>query len=363
MSASPWMIYGANGYTGKLVAEEAVSRGHKPLLAGRSAEKLAPMAERLGLEWAAVSLEDTDALQKLVGKTGLVFHAAGPFVHTSRPMIEACLACGASYLDVTGEIPVFQHTFACDAAARKRGILLISGVGMDVIPTDCLSAYVAGKVPGAQQLEIALAGTSTLSPGTVKSALEFMPKGGLVRRNGELISLPLGSGAKRVGFSDRTRTVMPIPWGDLVTALHTTGISNITTYMAVSRRSARMAELAGPVMRRVLAVGLVRNLAKGAVGRVVKGPDERQRQAGRSYFWARAASEDQSVEAWLETVEGYQFTAVAGVRCVEKVLAGNVQGGRLSGALTPALAFGADFVLEIEGTRRSIPPTERQGSP
>jgi hypothetical protein len=60
-----------------------------------------------------------------------------------------------------------------------------------------------------------------------------------------------------------------------------------------------------------------------------------------------------SAEAWLETVDGYSFTALAGVRSVEKIFA---QGP--AGALTPAVAFGADFALEIEGTRRydALPP-------
>src|SRR5262249_2099851 len=100
-----WMIYGANGYTGALVAEEGVRRGHTPLLAGRSASKLRPLAERLNLEYLAVPLDDPNALTKAVSRVQLVYHAAGPFAHTSDPMLRACLAAGAHYLDITGEIP------------------------------------------------------------------------------------------------------------------------------------------------------------------------------------------------------------------------------------------------------------------
>ncbi|MEP6985562.1 MAG: saccharopine dehydrogenase NADP-binding domain-containing protein, partial [Chloroflexota bacterium] len=97
-----WMIYGATGYTGKLVAEEAVRRGHKPLLAGRSAAKLRPLAESLGLEYAVVSLDDADALAKAVGSVELVYNAAGPFIFTSDRILRACLQTGVHYLDITG---------------------------------------------------------------------------------------------------------------------------------------------------------------------------------------------------------------------------------------------------------------------
>ena len=110
--SKPWMIYGAYGYTGELVAREALRRGHRPLLAGRDAAKLRVMSERLGLESVAFDLADTAALAREVGDVGLVFHAAGPFVRTSAPMIDACLAARAHYVDITGEIPVFQATFA-----------------------------------------------------------------------------------------------------------------------------------------------------------------------------------------------------------------------------------------------------------
>src|SRR5581483_1843854 len=192
MSEPRWLIYGAYGYTGTLVAEEAVRRGHRPLLAGRAVEKLAPLAARLGLDDVAVGLEDQAALVRALEGVDLVFHAAGPFVHTSAPMIRACLAAGASYLDVTGEIPVFQNTFAHDAEARERGVSLISGVGFDVVPTDCLACHVAEQVPGAVELELTIAATALQpSAGTTRTMLEELPAGGLVRRAGRLVPVPL----------------------------------------------------------------------------------------------------------------------------------------------------------------------------
>ena len=201
MTKPAWMIYGAYGYTGELVAQEALRRGHRPVLAGRSAEHLKPLAARLGLESVAIDLSDPAALTRALDGVKLVFHAAGPFVDTSDIMIRACLAAGVSYVDITGEIPVFRNTFSYDDAAKQKGVALMSGVGFDVVPTDCLARYVAEKVPGATDLEIAFAAIGYPSVGTAKSSFDGMLRGGLVRRNGELVPMSFGKGGKRVRFS------------------------------------------------------------------------------------------------------------------------------------------------------------------
>src|SRR6266516_7689334 len=103
------MIYGANGYTGELIAREAVRRGHRPILAGRSAEKIEPLARELGCAWRAFPLDEPQ-----LREASLVLHCAGPFINTAMPMVRACLASGAHYLDITGEIEVFESIFALD---------------------------------------------------------------------------------------------------------------------------------------------------------------------------------------------------------------------------------------------------------
>jgi short subunit dehydrogenase-like uncharacterized protein len=353
--SKPWLIYGAYGYTGELVAREALRRGHRPRLSGRDEGKLRAMAERLGLEAVPLDLDDGAALVRAVGDVSVVFHAAGPFVRTSEPMIRACLTAGAHYVDITGEIPVFERTFAHDGEAKQRGIVLLSGAGFDVVPTDCLAAHVARRVPGATELEIAFAGLAQPSGGTAKSTFEGALVGGFLRRDGKLVPTPLGKGGRRVRFADRERPVLPIPWGDLATAYRTTGIPNITTYMAVPGRVASMAKAgwaigaaAAPVARWILGAEPVRRAIERRIERTVKGPDDALRAHARSQIWSRASNgAGQSAEAWLETLDGYTFTAVAGVRAVERIL-----GSNLTGAVTPALAFGPDFVLDVEGTSR-----------
>jgi short subunit dehydrogenase-like uncharacterized protein len=351
MSTTPWMIYGATGYTGSLLAEHAVQRGHRPILAGRSEKKLAPLAARLDLPYRAVPLDDAGALDKALDGVALVFHAAGPFTFTSAPMIRACLATGAHYLDITGEITVFENTFTHDELARQRGIALISGAGFDVIPTDCMASYVARQVPNATELQIAIAASTLKSPsaGTAQSMLEmFGTHGGLVRREGALHPHALARSIRRVRFADRKRTVVSIPWGDLSTAYRTTGIPNITTFMALPKRTATLTSASAPLAQAVLSVRPLRRLAQKATNVIFSGPSETQRRTGGTHVWARASDDDgNDAQAWLTTSEAYQFTVEAGLRCAERVLDSD-----LTGAHTPAMAFGTDFVLEIEGTKR-----------
>lgn len=344
-----WMIYGANGYTGQLVVEEAVRRGHRPVLAGRSQPKLQPLAERFGLDWVVADLRDEQALTWAVQAVDLVFHAAGPFIHTSAPMLRACLVGHTHYVDITGEIPVFEHTFTHDEQARAQGIALISGAGFDVVPTDCLARYVADKLPDALTLAIAIDAIGQASAGTTKTMLELLPEGGRVRRDGALVPWPLGTGGRVIPFADgNLRPVLPLPLADLATAYRSTGIPHITTYLATPPGRARMLRAGAPLLQRLMAVPRIRRQAQRWVERRVQGPDETRRQTDRSSIWAQVTNARGEVaEAWLETAEGYHFTALAGVRCVERLLAGGI-----AGALTPAQALGADFVLEVPGTRR-----------
>src|SRR5437763_343698 len=175
-----FLVYGANGYTGQLIAELARERGERPILAGRSEDKVRPLAERLGLPWRAFDLDHPD-----LHDVQLVLHCAGPFSATSRPMVDACLAAGAHYLDITGEVEVFESVLARDAEARGRRIVLLPGTGFDVVPSDCLAALLHRQLPSATRLELAFAPPGRSSPGPIKLAVDALPRGGLVRRGGE----------------------------------------------------------------------------------------------------------------------------------------------------------------------------------
>jgi short subunit dehydrogenase-like uncharacterized protein len=346
-----WMIYGATGFTGQLITEAAVTRGHRPLLAGRSAAKLKPLAQQFKLDYTVFAVDAIPSLRDL--NVGLVLNCAGPFVDTALPMQRACLVSGAHYLDITVETTVFAQTLTFDAEARARGIVLMSGVGFDIIPTDCLAKYVADRLPSATSLEIVLdlrflQGELGFTAGTLKSIMGMLPDGVSVRRNGKLVPFTLGAHGKTVGFPDGPRRVVPAPCGDVCTTYLTTGIPNITTYIALPDLAWYGLRLGGALAQRALQHQFLRRGLRAPIERLVRGPSEARRMHTRAFVGARAIDGvGRSAEAWLETSEPYHFSAAASVRTVEKVLARHCVG-----ALTPSMAFGADFVLEIDGARR-----------
>lgn len=348
-----WMLYGATGYTGRLLLEAAIQRGHRPLIAGRSADKLMALAERYDVGYRVFDVHQADEPIRAAG-VDLVLNAAGPFVQTAVPIMEACLKAGAHYLDITGEIPVFEAGFARTAAAQERGVVIMSGVGFDIVPSDCLARYVADQLPGATHLEIAIVmmGDSVseipASAGTLKSMLEMAPMGGRVRRGGALLPFDLGGDIQRFPFSGGEQVAAAIPWGDVSTAYHSTGIPNITTYMAFPEPVIGLMRWAGFPVMLLTRSAAVRRWLGAQIDRIAPGPSAALRATGRTQIYARARDRaGQIAQAWLETREGYAFTVDSGLLAVERVL-----DGQYRGALTPSLAFGPDFVLEIPTTRR-----------
>lgn len=342
----PWVLYGASGFTGKLLAREAVRRGHRPVLAGRDRRRLEPLARELGLEAREVPLGRREALLELLAPAPLVLHAAGPFVRTAPPMLEACLRTRTHYLDITGEVPVFERIFSLGDVARSEGVLLLPGVGFDVVPTDCLALRLLERLPEARRLELAFRSPGGPSAGTARTMLEHLPAGVLARREGRLVRLPTGAGARTIPFHDRPSRCIPITWGDLSTAYRSTGIPDITTLTAAGIPP-RLLRALGPPARLLLGVAPVRWAAQWGIGRYLAG-DPRRGGDARASLWGRVEDDaGGEAELGLETLEGYAFTAAAGILAVEAVLGG----ADTPGARTPGSLLGPDFVDRVPGTR------------
>jgi len=341
-----WMIYGANGYTGRLCAEAAAARGLDPILAGRRVSAVAPLATALDLDHRVFSLDDVQDAARALEGIDVVLHCAGPFSATSQPMLEACMRAGAHYLDITGEIAVFENLFARHPEIRRAGIAAVSGVGFDVVPTDAMAAKLGEALPTADRLELAFAGLGGgVSRGTARTALEGLPKGGAARIEGRIKRVPTAWRTREVRLGDRRRTVVSIPWGDVSTAYHTTGIPNITTYAAFPKSMIRtMKATAG--LQGVLGAAPIQAALRGLVDARVDGPGEDERARGVSFVWGRAEDADGHwVEGHLRTPEGYRFTVVSGLAAVQRVL----DDPPAPGAHTPSRAFGSEFVDGLEG--------------
>jgi len=340
------MIYGANGYTGELIAREAVRRGLSPVLAGRSEEKVGALARELGLEHRSFGLETQDQVREGISGMALVLHCAGPFSATARPMMQACIARGAHYLDITGEVAVFELAHALDDEARAAGVVLCPGVGFDVVPTDCLAAALKAALPDATRLALGFDSRGGMSPGTARTSVEGLAQGGKIRRDGRLVSVPLAYRTRRIDFGDGEKLAMTIPWGDVSTAFHATGIPNIEVYIPASPKLvARLKRM--NLVRPLLGLGPVQGWLKRRVGRTVRGPGEAQRARTPTFVWGEASNAaGRTVRGRVRVANGYDVTVHASLGIVERVLA--MSG--VAGHLTPARLVGETFVEELPGS-------------
>jgi short subunit dehydrogenase-like uncharacterized protein len=343
-----FLIYGANGYVGEGVARLAVEQGLEPILAGRNAAAVQALAEELGCESRAFSLEDRPALERVVAEVPLVLHMAGPFAYTYGHMVDACLSAGVHYLDINGEIPVLEGIAARDAEARDAGVMLMPAVGFDVVPTDCLAVYLHRRLPSATRLAIAFhqEGPAGAPPGTQRTAIELARLGVLARRAGRLVSAKSGAGGLEVDFGDGPRAVQRLTWGDLVTAYHSTGIPHIDVYAHAPASVRRLMALL-TALRPALRFGAVRSL----LGRAARSPPTAaERALTRMHVWAEVADDEGNrAAARLHGPEaGRDWTVAAALSVVRRVLAGDAP----SGFQTAAGAYGPDLVLDVEGVER-----------
>ena len=340
-----WMIYGANGYTGKLTAAEAVRRGLKPVLAGRDEAAVKQLADELNLPWRVFRLDQPGDVEDGLAGMNLVLHCAGPFSATSQPMLDACLRMGVHYLDITGEIGVFQAAWRRSDEAARQDVVVCPGVGFDVVPTDCLAAMLIEKLPSATSLAMAFEPGGGMSRGTAKTSVEGLGKGGCVRRGGELTPVPLAWKTRKIPFRHAERVAVTIPWGDVFTAWVSTGVPDIEVYLSMppgTIRKLRRLRWLQPL----LGTGLVQRFLKSRIDARRPGPDSQRRANTDTQLWAEAVSGDgRKVSATMTTPNGYDLTVTASLGIVQHLLEADVEGGYY----TPSLLVGAEFVTSLPG--------------
>ncbi len=339
-----WMIYGASGYTGELIAREAVKYGMSPILGGRNAEKVRPLAQELSLDFQVFPL-DEHTFEHL-REIDLVLHCAGPFQQTSEPMIQACLQAHTHYLDITGEISVFEYAHAQHPQAVEKEIILCPGVGFDVIPTDCTALKLKEELPDAIALSLGFDSDSGVSPGTFKTMIEGLGSTSMQRKNGILEPIALGRQQRMIDFGRGSRTAMGIPWGDVATAFYTTGIPNISTWVPMSKPKIQGARIMG-VFGSLLASDWVKIQLQRQVDMRVNGPDREFRANAPAYIWGEAINADGVVKvARIQTANVYDLTVYGALKMVQRLLTAKIEGGYY----TPAGLFGSRLVETLQGS-------------
>ena len=337
------MIYGATGYTGRLIADRAMRLGLRPVLGGRDGVKLAALAQSLGLDYRTVRLDQSDALRHALRDVKVVLHVAGPFSATAAPMLDACLQCGAHYLDVSGEIAVIEQIAGRDAAARARGIMMMPATGFDVVTSDCLAASVAARLPGATRLALGFSAFRFATRGSVKTMTET--EGVFVRRDGAIVAVPPGSRERDFDFGAGPRRALNVTWGDVASAYYTTGIPNVEVYFEATpllRGMLAASRFLGPMLR----AGASRTVLERWLDLLPAGPSDAQRAAERTTIVAEVSDgRGGRAEARVHAPEPYSFTALSAAALAGRALAGDVE----PGFQTPARVYGSELVRAFDG--------------
>lgn len=316
------MIYGATGYTGRMAAEHAKALGLDLVIAGRNADLLVPLAAQLGVAYR-VFAPDAVTAQSLDG-IGVLLNFAGPFAQTAGALMQACIEAGVDYLDITAEINVYRLAEQLGAKAAEAGVMLLPGVGWDVVPTDCLAMHVARRVQDPQSLRVALQVAGSMSRGSALSVSEIIGAGLLARVDGELVPTP-DAQPQHFNFGEGPALCAPLSFGDLVTGWHSTGIANIAMFVHITGDA----------------------FPEGDLSQLPDGPSAQQRDAHRARAVAEVTGADGSVaRSVIETVNGYTYTPLSAVAAARRVL----KGERQAGFETPGRLFGVDFAQTIAGT-------------
>ena len=341
-----FLIYGANGYTGELITRFAVERGMKPILAGRNAIAIEELAKKHHLDYRIFSLDETSRLDAALQEVDMVLHCAGPFSLTSRPMVEACLRNKKHYTDITGEISVFESMAALDDKAKASEVMVMPGVGFDVVPSDCLARHLKDRLPSATHLSLAFYGMGRISHGTQATMTMNVGRGGAIRKDGKITPVAAAWKSREIDFGEVKRTGVTIPWGDVATAYYSTGIPNIEVFTVMPKQNLKMLKLSRYIGWLLAAKPVQEYLQKQIPP---GGPSDEERAKGKTYLWGEASDlNGNRVESRLQTPEGYTITALAALNIAQKILDGNFK----PGFQTPAKVYGADLVLEIEGVTR-----------
>lgn len=341
-----FLIYGANGYTGELITRMAVERGLRPIVAGRNSDAIAALAQKHGLESRVFSLDERDKTDAALREVEMVLHCAGPFSITSRPMVSACLRNRKHYTDITGEISVFEECAAANDKAFEAGIMIMPGVGFDVVPSDCLAMHLKNRLPSATHLSLAWFGMGRMSHGTQATMTMNVGRGGAVRQDGKITPVPAAWKSREIDFGEVKKVGTTIPWGDVSTAFYSTGIPNIEVYSVLPPSAVKAMKLSR-YLGWLFATGPFQKYLQGKIP--LGGPSDEERAKGKTLLWGEARDrEGNVVEARQQGPEGYTTTAIAALNIAEKILAGNFT----AGYQTPAKAYGADLILEIDGTGR-----------
>jgi short subunit dehydrogenase-like uncharacterized protein len=354
--SGPVAVYGATGYTGRLVAEELRRREAEFVLAGRSAEKLGSLATHLGggVTTAAVSLDDAAGLRDLLDPCAAVIACAGPFTVHGEPVVAAAADTGTHYLDTTGEQGFMRMVFdRYGERASEGGAILVPAMGFDYAPGDMIASLTATDMGTLDELVLAYSVRGFgMSRGTMHSGLRAVAGGDVEYRDGAWrpTSGDVSRGTWEFPPPVGAQRMIRYPGGEQITVprhVETRAVSTMFSAASLlpSARFAPAAPALMPLMRLAMRTPM-RRAADALIGRLPEGPDEEARRASRFMVECEARGATRRRRGVVTGVDVYGLTAFA---IVHGALLAAAPGYERRGALAPSQAFDATDFLSTLG--------------
>jgi short subunit dehydrogenase-like uncharacterized protein len=358
----PIAVYGATGFTGRLVAAELRRRGAGMLLAGRNLAKLEILAEEIGDgEARAVGLDDPAGLRELLDPCAAVIACAGPFRTRGEPVLAAAVDAGTHYLDTTGEQPFMRLVFErYGDAADRADIALVTAMGFDYVPGDMIASLVAGREPVDEVTLAYWVRGFRPTRGTALSTLGILAGGDVEWRDGRLRPGPQGLGRGTWDFAapiGRQRMV-GYPAGEHITVPRHVRTQRVRTVLSASTPVPLPGPAASLVMTPVrLAMRTpIRHAVEALIPRLPEGPSLDSRRRSRFVIECQASRGGVARRGRVSGSDPYGLTART---IVEGALRCATPGYERRGALAPSQAFDpADFLnsLRSAGLEYETPP-------
>jgi short subunit dehydrogenase-like uncharacterized protein len=338
------MIYGATGYTERLISARAAKTLGPLILAGRNQATIAQLASSLDVpDYRFFDLDDPGTIISSLREGGVqvLLNCAGPFAFTAEPLMNACIQAGVHYLDISAELFSYQLAENRAEDARNANVMLLPGCGGSVAMLGCLAGHAVRCIQDPTHIDIALRVAGPMSRGSIASAARSSMAGTRCLQRLDNVLVPW---CEEEGDSDKEEesygqfdfddgnghvSCFPVTLPDLITIWKSTGIANIRTFAYVAASANNMCFPEEGIQ-------------------LPDGPTVEERES--SPYHAVVTVKDSSgstSKAVLHTVNGYTFTAMAAVEAARRILGGEVK----TSFQTPAMLFGANFVETIANSR------------
>lgn len=319
------LIYGATGYTGRLISERAKDLQLDFAIAGRSSDDLKSLALALDVEFHIFSVEDSQAWKNALENVSCLINAAGPFKATALQAMKASIENSVHYLDISAELDSYQLAESLDSEAKAAGVMLMSGAGM-FVSYDALALHTAARVNSPQKLSVAFRHFGGFSRGSIKSSKNIIDLGMLFREASEIKQWN-DPQPKLFNFGSGEEECLPTPLGGIILSYKSTGIPNIEEYFQLKLPAAGMPSM--------------------DMDTLPDGPTAQERAQGRTKLAAEVTGADGTVvRSMVDAPSGYTLTPLSVVAVAQRILNGDFKPGYQS----PASAFGESILNDIPDT-------------